>query len=485
MKQHGYVLLSVLWLGLAATGVANGEMYKWKDSEGNVHFSDKSPEDRDASQLNIKTTPPPSSALSQVKSNTPQVDTMKPIPYMAGAPLRTVKLDKIVISLNSSGDEVTIGKNYTNCERETTQGSRARNGVVYGPDKALLAPDEGVLKDKGYNKQFTKTLQENNYRVIAPSTELFDMEKAEQPDLLVGAIIKELAVNMCRDWRGPPSANTVTVASYIRIAWQVYDPLTRQIVYEATTEGSEQTVINSENGHEIKQTDARSFGNATRNLLAQPAFIKTLYNKNSNQSNARTEPLSIKVGYGKGVGDFVSKAENLKAGTVTVRTAHGHGSGLIVTAEGYVITNAHVVGGATNLLVLVDKKQYRASVVKEDVQRDIALLKIEAATNLSPLMVSRKPIKTGETLYIIGTPLDENLSHTVTRGILSSERVMNNKKYYQTDAAVNPGNSGGPAFNSNGDVIGVAVAGIFAKDGGSLNINFIIPIEDALSSLGI
>ncbi len=474
MKNGCKLTLSIICIYLALTGTASADIYKWKDKDGNVHFGDKPPEDQDAGKLNVKPTVNGSSPGSAVSSNTKQVAVSKPIPPIDGVNLRSVRLDKIVLSLDSeSGRDVTIGKRYTTCEHE--------KGSYYSPDQVLIAPDEAVLKDKGFNKQFNKILRDYKYRVVEQSKELFEVEHDDQADLLVGAIIKKLTVNMCKSF----SNESLTVASYLKVDWQVYDPLNREIVYQATTEGSELKVFSTKNAEEAENTDARSFGNAAINLLSNPGLMKVLMNSSSDARAASSAPVSMKVMYGSGTGDFVAKAEQLKSGTVTVRTAQGHGSGMIVSSDGYLITNAHVVGGANTVLVLIDNKKYQASVIKEDTRRDVALLKMEGVSGLSPLMVSKKPIKTGETVYVIGTPLDENLSHSVTRGILSAERLVNSKRLYQTDAAVNPGNSGGPAFNTYGEVIGITVAGIFAKNGGSLNINFLIPINEALESLGI
>ena len=88
--------------------------------------------------------------------------------------------------------------------------------------------------------------------------------------------------------------------------------------------------------------------------------------------------------------------------------------------------------------------------------------------------------------FTFGTPLSEKLSSTVTRGIISANRFLEDKQaYYQTDASINPGNSGGPAVNKFGEVIGIAVAGLINRSGSSVNINFLIPIEEAIKTLNI
>jgi S1-C subfamily serine protease len=99
--------------------------------------------------------------------------------------------------------------------------------------------------------------------------------------------------------------------------------------------------------------------------------------------------------------------------------------------------------------------------------------------------IDSQVVSLGEEIYVVGTPLDERLDFSISRGIISARRTLDKRSYYQTDAAVNPGNSGGPVFNSSGNVIGITVAGLFTRDGGSRNINYVIPILDALDALKI
>ena len=136
-------------------------------------------------------------------------------------------------------------------------------------------------------------------------------------------------------------------------------------------------------------------------------------------------------------------------------------------------------------MVKIGDSELPASVIRRNKTRDVALLKLEDPSSLQAVPISREPAATGTPVYVIGTPLSESLSHTVTRGIISAVRTDGERPLYQTDAAINPGNSGGPAFDDRGEVIGIAVSGIFTRQGGSLNINFLIPIDEALGSLNV
>lgn len=147
---------------------------------------------------------------------------------------------------------------------------------------------------------------------------------------------------------------------------------------------------------------------------------------------------------------------------VTVRSNNGHGSGFIVSADGYVITNAHVVRGAPAVVTVMmadGKTEMPADIVgfaKGGV--DLALLKVNRRGKLPVVkLASLKSIRVGDTVYAIGTPLDESNQNSFTSGMISAIRT--DKLRIQHNAAINQGNSGGPLLNENGEVVGVNTAG--------------------------
>ena len=157
----------------------------------------------------------------------------------------------------------------------------------------------------------------------------------------------------------------------------------------------------------------------------------------------------------------------------------GTGSGVIISADGYVVTNNHVIDGATELeITLNNKKKYQAELIGRDVANDIALLKIEADTKLSYIpFANSDAIKIGEWVLAVGNPY--NLTSTVTAGIVSAkgrdlEGNRNIESFIQTDAAVNPGNSGGALVNARGDLIGINTA-ISSKTGSFIGYSFAVP----------
>jgi len=165
------------------------------------------------------------------------------------------------------------------------------------------------------------------------------------------------------------------------------------------------------------------------------------------------------------------------------RRGTGFGSGFIIDPDGYVITNAHVVDGAVDIRVgLQDRRELRATLVGTDKSSDIAVLKVEA-TDLPVVKIGDSDnIKVGEWVLAIGSPF--GFEHTATQGIVSAlSRSLPDDTYVpfiQTDVAVNPGNSGGPLFNTKGEVIGVN-SQIYSRSGGYQGLSFSIPINVAVS----
>ncbi|MHB0925229.1 MAG: DegQ family serine endoprotease [Gallionellaceae bacterium] len=157
------------------------------------------------------------------------------------------------------------------------------------------------------------------------------------------------------------------------------------------------------------------------------------------------------------------------------------GSGFIISADGYIMTNAHVVDSAEKITVrLTDKREFRAKVIGADKRTDVALLKIEA-TGLPKITVGDpNKLKVGEWVVAIGSPF--GFDSSVTAGIVSAKgRSLpqdNFVPFIQTDVAINPGNSGGPLFNMNGEVVGIN-SQIYTRSGGSMGLSFAIPIDVA------
>ena len=157
----------------------------------------------------------------------------------------------------------------------------------------------------------------------------------------------------------------------------------------------------------------------------------------------------------------------------------GVGSGFILSADGYVMTNAHVIEGADEVFVtLTDKREFKARVIGSDRRSDVALVKIDAAGLPTVRTGDVNRLRVGEWVIAIGSPF--GLENTVTAGIVSAKARDTGEflPLIQTDVAINPGNSGGPLINMRGEVVGIN-SQIYSRSGGYMGISFAIPIDEA------
>jgi serine protease Do len=221
-----------------------------------------------------------------------------------------------------------------------------------------------------------------------------------------------------------------------------------------------------------------------------PDFADLVEHVGSAVVNIRTTE-RIRLGQGQGQGDeemqeflhrFFGQAvpRGRRGGAPQEEVQRGVGSGFIISPDGYVMTNAHVVEGADEVTVtLTDRREFKAKVLGSDARSDVALLKVEA-TNLPTLRVGdSNKIRVGEWVIAIGSPF--NLENTVTAGIISA-KARDTGEYLpliQSDVAVNPGNSGGPLINMRGEVIGIN-SQIATLSGGYNGISFAVPIQEVM-----
>lgn len=160
----------------------------------------------------------------------------------------------------------------------------------------------------------------------------------------------------------------------------------------------------------------------------------------------------------------------------------GIGSGFVISPDGYILTNAHVVADAAEVTVkFTDKREYKAKVIGSDKRTDVALIKIDAKNLPAVKLGNADTTRVGEWVAAIGAPF--GFENTVTAGIVSAKsRALPDESlvpFIQTDVAINPGNSGGPLFNLNGEVIGIN-SQIYSRTGGFMGLSFAIPIDVAM-----
>lgn len=226
------------------------------------------------------------------------------------------------------------------------------------------------------------------------------------------------------------------------------------------------------------QTQTTAVGSAVKSyadaVASSSASVVTIYT--SKTINRKPHPLLDDPVFKQFFGDQLTRRQPSETET-------NLGSGVIVSHDGYIITNQHVINSADEILVsLPDGRGSQATLVGEDRETDLAVLHIPV-NGLSPIKIAEnQPIRVGDVVLAIGNPL--NVGQTVTMGIISAtgrNRVGLNtfENFIQTDAAINPGNSGGALVNADGKLIGINTA-IFSQSGGSQGIGFAIPVSIVL-----
>lgn len=170
---------------------------------------------------------------------------------------------------------------------------------------------------------------------------------------------------------------------------------------------------------------------------------------------------------------------------VTIETADGHGSGCLLSADGYIVTNYHVVSGAGEIGIRLAEggEPLAAELVRVNEQLDLALLKVKTKTPLQPLLLlpASNPVELGADIFAIGTPADKELGQTITKGIISGQRKIEGRSLIQTDVSINPGNSGGALVTQSGQLVGIINAKVVGR--GIEGLGFAIPMPQVLEAL--
>ena len=298
--------------------------------------------------------------------------------------------------------------------------------------------------------------------------------------------------NFCQEhtfWNKRPT-DLFSGELYVEVEWSVLDTLSKEVVLTKTFNGYSKIPKPRRDG--ITRTFEQAFADTVEKLATDPQMVALAGSRDSNisQNDAQAgddisaKPAGvIRIASGPRARSFASA--NVRQNVVTVRIGRCHGSGFFVGRDGYVLTNSHVVGSARRVqLIMSDGSERPARVLNTDKQRDVALLKAEI-NRPTALAIDPGFPKVAETVYAIGSPALEGMSSTVTKGIVSAKRVLRKggPTLIKSDAAISPGNSGGPLLNDKGAVIGIAVSKL--RDPSARSINFFIPIAGAMESVGV
>lgn len=335
-------------------------------------------------------------------------------------------------------------------------------------DVATMSSDAPGLTDVT-----SVTLRQAGFKLANDPTELFNQTRRSNPDLIIGGSIKSMRLfsQLCDGEEG---------AATIRVEWQIFDPLKRSVIYrtETTGTGSAKRIPKA-----FSHAQSDAVANAAK-VFANDPQVRLLLLTGPAPDPIAVAAVAPKIRIPKSSRPVLARhMTDVTPAVVTVRTGDGHGSGFYV-ARDLVLTNWHVVGDASRVMIHpAEGVEVEGQVEMRDQGRDVALVRVKDASAAQLVVEPRLP-ETGAEVYAIGSPLDELFAGTLTKGVVSGMRTIDGKRYIQSDVSIQPGNSGGPLVDKDGQVVGIAVIG-YRPGNANTGINLFIPIREALDALGI
>ena len=349
--------------------------------------------------------------------------------------------------------------------------------ITYSGGKKYLGDWSTELGDIFYEE-----LTRLGYNIAGDPKDLFNanasVSSAEY--LIAGRVIK-MTGNFCSDhdfWYAMPT-NKYSGEMSVTVEWSVLNTLTKNIVLNETITGYYKLEKPEKEG--ITTVFENAFAISSENFAKSIKLRNLAVGKKIVATNDNNSKKEIKISQGKSQKEF--NINNLRSNIVTIRIGQGHGSGFFVGNNGYLLTNAHVVGDSKSVQIITSSgMEIEGQVIRKNKSRDVSLIKVPLKITNSLYLKFQIPDIASD-VYAAGTPIDEALKTTVTKGIISNIRVDNASglKFIQADASISPGNSGGPLFDKFGNVIGISVAKYNSNSAEGLGL--FIPLQDAFNSI--
>ncbi len=325
------------------------------------------------------------------------------------------------------------------------------------------------VSDIKFTKAMQTALSSAGYTIVGTNT-MFS-GKSDVPDLALGGEVTWFT----KDTRGRGFQVSVLVH------WSLYSVTQENVIYETTTGG----YSDSKNDGGFNGELTLALKDALAGVMYDPKF-QDLAAKKSETPTTALGAISIPKPAVKKFSGYSAVVKESVGSVVTIKTNFGYGSGFIISESGYILTNHHVVNSAEKIDVVFENGfSFEAKLIRSSESKDVALIKI-SGSGFKPLVLNASDDLSGlgAEVIAIGTPENVKLGQTVTKGIISGKRELDEKVYLQTDVAINSGNSGGPLINtSTGEVIGIVAAKIKAK--GVEGLGFAIPIAEAIAALSL
>lgn len=334
---------------------------------------------------------------------------------------------------------------------------------------------------QGFAEAFFEALKQDNYTTVGDPGDLFDDSTQETAEYQVAGVIDRINADLCYPLVAFQDFNSVHGDALVHVAWQLYSVQEHKVVYQISTSGTYNSKVNS---HDWKVPLQKAFADAADQLLKNPDFRGILVEKPSLPlpDIVPAEPVSIPE-LNRYRAALSKHLDAVRAAVVTIFASNSVGSGVVISRDGYILTDAHVVGGAESVRVkLVSGEEMTGRVERRNRGRDAALIKVEQS-NMTALPIRASDPKIGDDVYALGSTLGTYES-TLTKGIVSAYREEGGNKYIQSDVNVQHGNSGGALMDADGNLIGLTESGVEIS-GAPAGVNFFNPIMDTLAALDV
>jgi S1-C subfamily serine protease len=320
------------------------------------------------------------------------------------------------------------------------------------------------------NKVFREKSLALGYPKYGANDSAFGDAGSSSADYRLGFTLLDMNQNVCIN------ETEISGNAKIRLKAELFSNRLQKVVYSRIIDGA----FSSDSKVKMDAFLDTLIGNAMDGMFADAKYVNSFRDTALVVADTPAEPIPVKNGV-KPADKIAKDAKGVLSAVVTIESGSVSGSGFYIGRDGYVITNQHVVGDARYVKVkLSNGFSVPGEVVRRNAARDVALVK----TDLEPptaLFVRTTATRVGEEVFAVGSPFGAQLSSTVTRGVLSGERTLNEQRFIQSDVAINPGNSGGPLIDADGGLIAIAD---MKRDNAS-GIAMFIPIAEVLEKLGL
>ncbi|TQV79780.1 S1C family serine protease [Denitrobaculum tricleocarpae] len=334
---------------------------------------------------------------------------------------------------------------------------------------------------------FFDTLSNRGYNITGDPKDLFGQRQSvSSAEYLIGARITDIRGNLCQwhDWWTGRPLDRFSGEMSVSVEWSVFSTLSQQTILKVEKAGYHKSKNHVRDGIAILFNQA--FASSAESFASDQDFVDLALRRAENRPQALEDEPPIYFKPTLSTDRALSRdLSDILPSVVTIRVGQGHGSGFAISTEGLILTNSHVVGNASRVSVIFNNGvEVVGQVIRLNKKRDVAVIEVPLRL-ASALQVRQELPQPLDRVFAIGSPLKVSLESTITTGIVSALRstTSNGLDFIQSDAAISPGNSGGPLVDESGRVVGISVAKFTGT--GTEGLNLFIPIHSALESLNV